>query len=60
MARFTIYNDKAGEYRWRLQANNNRTTADSGEGYKTLSEAERAVARVKTEVATATVDKPKS
>lgn len=28
-----IYKDDAGEWRWRLTANNNRVIADSGEGY---------------------------
>jgi uncharacterized protein len=33
-AEFEVYQDKAGEYRWRLQANNNEIVADSNEGYK--------------------------
>jgi len=33
-AEFEVYEDKAGEYRWRLQANNNEIVADSNEGYK--------------------------
>jgi uncharacterized protein YegP (UPF0339 family) len=33
-AEFEVYKDKAGEYRWRLQANNNEVVADSNEGYK--------------------------
>jgi len=28
-----VFTDKAGEYRWHVQADNNRTTADCGEGY---------------------------
>ena len=32
MARFTIFKDKAGEYRWHFQASNNRIIAGS-EGY---------------------------
>ncbi|MCA1694555.1 MAG: YegP family protein [Actinobacteria bacterium] len=32
-AEFEVYKDKAGEYRWRLQAGNNEIVA-SGEGYK--------------------------
>lgn len=31
---FEIYQDKRGEWRWRLKALNNRTIADSGEGYQ--------------------------
>ncbi|MGC9368821.1 MAG: YegP family protein [Paracoccaceae bacterium] len=35
---FLIYKDSAGEYRWRLQASNAKTIADSGEGYKNKSD----------------------
>ena len=31
--RFVWYEDKAGEFRWRLVAANNRIVAESGEGY---------------------------
>jgi len=31
---FTIYQDKAGEWRWRLVAKNNEIIADSGESYQ--------------------------
>lgn len=36
-AEFEVYKDKAGEYRWRLQANNNEVVADSNEGYASKS-----------------------
>ena len=32
MAKFEIYKDKKGEFRWRLRADNNQVIA-SGEGY---------------------------
>jgi uncharacterized protein YegP (UPF0339 family) len=32
-AEYEVYKDKGGEYRWRLQANNNEIVADSNEGY---------------------------
>jgi uncharacterized protein YegP (UPF0339 family) len=32
-AEFEVYKDKSGEFRWRLQANNNEIVADSNEGY---------------------------
>jgi uncharacterized protein YegP (UPF0339 family) len=32
MAKFEIYKDKRGEFRWRLRADNNQVIA-SGEGY---------------------------
>jgi uncharacterized protein YegP (UPF0339 family) len=38
-----IYEDKSGEWRWRLRAANGRTIADSGEGYKTKRGVIRAV-----------------
>ncbi len=49
-ATFNIYEDTAGEYRWRLTASNNNIIADGGEGYSTRSNALRAVDRI-TEVA---------
>ena len=30
---FEVYRDKAGEWRWKFQASNNKIIADSGEGY---------------------------
>ena len=30
---FEVYQDKAGEWRWRFRASNNKIIADSGEGY---------------------------
>ena len=32
--RYEVYTDRAGEWRWRLRANNNESIATSGEGYK--------------------------
>jgi uncharacterized protein YegP (UPF0339 family) len=32
--RFHVYQDAKKEWRWRLLAGNNKTLADSGEGYK--------------------------
>lgn len=47
--KFVIYEDKAGEWRWRLRAGNNRLVADSGEGYKTQAGCRRAVERLRQE-----------
>ena len=33
MAKFQVFKDAAGEFRWRLRADNNEIIADSGEGY---------------------------
>ena len=43
---FEVYEDNAGEYRWRLFASNDRIVADSGEGYTDRDEARTAVERV--------------
>lgn len=40
--KFHIYQDKRGEWRWRLKARNGRIVADSGEGYVTRGGALRA------------------
>ena len=44
--RFSIYTDKAGEWRWRLQAANNEIIA-AGEGYKNKSDCLNAIDLVK-------------
>jgi uncharacterized protein len=33
MAKFSIYTDRAGQWRWTLWAENNKKIANSGEGY---------------------------
>ena len=33
MSKFQIYQDRKGEYRWRLRARNGEIIADSNEGY---------------------------
>ncbi|MEF8851607.1 MAG: HVO_2922 family protein [Haloarculaceae archaeon] len=43
---FDVYEDRAGQYRWRLVHENGNIIADSGEGYSDLDEAEAAVERV--------------
>ncbi|WP_436911573.1 DUF1508 domain-containing protein [Halosimplex marinum] len=44
---FEVYEDNAGEYRWRLLSGNGEILADSGEGYSARDEAEAAVDRVR-------------
>lgn len=44
---FLIYKDTAGEYRWRYQASNTKTVADSGEGYKNKADCENGIRLVK-------------
>jgi len=45
-ARFELYADRGGDYRWRLHHRNGNIIADSGEGYASESGAEDAVERV--------------
>jgi uncharacterized protein YegP (UPF0339 family) len=33
MAKFEVYKDKSGQYRWRLVASNGRKIAESGESF---------------------------
>lgn len=43
---FYTYRDNAGEYRWYLKDTNGRKIADSGEGYSSESNCERAIKNV--------------
>lgn len=56
MTEFEIYKDKANEYRWRLQDDNNKIIADSAEGYEEKDSVERAIPNVKDAAARATVN----
>jgi len=46
-AKFELYKDKAGEFRWRLRHTNGNIIADSGEGYKTKANAINGINSVK-------------
>jgi uncharacterized protein YegP (UPF0339 family) len=52
---FEIFEDRAGEYRWRLVASNGRIIADSGEGYGSKSDAREAAVAVSNQVTDADV-----
>lgn len=52
-ASFEVYEDNAGEWRWRLRHDNGNIIADSGEGYADRSGVEEAVERVRSYSATA-------
>ena len=43
----TFFKDKKGEWRWNLRARNNRIIADSGQGYKNLSDCKHGFRLVK-------------
>jgi uncharacterized protein len=45
--KFQIYTDEQNEFRWRLQADNNRIIADSGEGYNSKQHCKDAIDLVK-------------
>jgi len=42
-ATFELFQDKAGEYRWRLRHQNGNIIADSGEGYTTKASAKNGI-----------------
>lgn len=46
-AEIEVYEDEAGEWRWRLKAGNGETIADGSEGYDSRYNAERAVDTVR-------------
>ena len=56
MARFSIYKDAKGEFRWRLSADNSKILADSGEGYKNKSDCKNGIEIVKNESSNAPVN----
>jgi uncharacterized protein YegP (UPF0339 family) len=55
MAKFVVYSDAAGKYRWKLVASNGQTTASSGESFASKSNARSAAESVKEAAATADV-----
>lgn len=57
MARFEIYRDSAGEYRWRFRADNGNIVADSGQGYSSVRDCMRGVEAIKKQAKKADVKK---
>ena len=55
-AKFELYKDAKGEFRWRLVAPNGQTIATSGEGYKSKDSAKAGIESVKKNAATAAVE----
>jgi uncharacterized protein YegP (UPF0339 family) len=47
VAKFQIFKDRAGEYWWRLRADNYETIADSSDGYKSKASCKNGIALVK-------------
>jgi uncharacterized protein YegP (UPF0339 family) len=54
-AKFEVYPDKGGHYRWRLVAGNGQTTASSGESFSSHASAKHAAEGVKESAATAEI-----
>jgi hypothetical protein len=46
-ATFEIFEDRAGDYRWRLRHSNGNIIADSGEGYASKQKAKQGIQSVK-------------
>ncbi len=59
MAKFEVYQDKKGEYRWRLKHSNGQVIATPGEGFSSKASALSSIESVKkatVEAETVTVD----
>ena len=56
MARFRMYKDAKGEFRWTFYARNGEPIAVSSEGYKAKADCQRSIEIVKTQSPTARVD----
>ena len=55
-AKFVVYADAGGHYRWKLVASNGQTTASSGESFASKSNAREAAERIKAQAAAADVE----
>ncbi len=55
-AKFELYKDTKGEFRWRLIAPNGQTIATSGESYKTKDSAKNGIESVKKNAPTAKIE----
>lgn len=55
-AKFELYQDSAGEFRWILVAPNGKTLAAGGEGYTSKGSAKAAIESVRKNVAAAKIE----
>ena len=55
-ATFELFEDKAGQWRWRLVHDNGNTIADSGEGYSSKQKCEQGLESVKRNAAEAAIE----
>jgi uncharacterized protein YegP (UPF0339 family) len=56
MAKFEVYKDKAGEFRWRLRATNTQILATSSDGYAAKRDCLHAIDSIKRAAANAPVE----
>ncbi len=56
MSKFQIFQDRKGEYRWRLRARNGEIIADSNEGYSRKASCKHGIDLVKQQAASATLE----
>ena len=56
VTKFQIYQDRKGEYRWRLRARNGEIIADSNESYSSKARCEHGIDLVKGQASSAEVD----
>ena len=55
-AKFELYKDARGEFRWRLKSGNGQTIATGGEGYTSKAGAQNGIDAVKRHAPGASVD----
>nr|WP_159900316.1 HVO_2922 family protein [Salinirussus salinus] len=55
-ATFELYEDNAGQYRWRLRHENGNIIADSGEGYASKQKAKQGIESVKQNAPEASIE----
>ena len=55
-AKFEIYKDKSGGFRWRLTHTNGKIIADSGQGYMAKEDAIKGISSLKENVPGATIE----
>jgi uncharacterized protein YegP (UPF0339 family) len=56
VSKFQIYEDRKGEYRWRLRARNGEIIADSNEGYSRKASCKHGIDLVREQAASAAVE----
>jgi uncharacterized protein YegP (UPF0339 family) len=56
VTKFQLYEDRKGEYRWRLRARNGEIIADSNEGYSRKASCKHGIDLVKEQAASAVVE----